>query len=132
MGENELVWSEVQLADALLDFKQLLGGSAQSSVAYAVCYLQAEARQTGLLLKVSSGDLARIYLNGNEIYRQTWPRVPPKPDSVEGVQLDTGINVLVFKVLVELGFWEGSVWLTDATGQPLKGVRVTLNPESKD
>ena len=102
-------------------------------MAYAVCYLQAEARQTGLLLEVSSGDLARIYLNGNEIYRQTWPRGPPRrPDLVEGVQLNTGINVLVFKVLVELGFWEGSVWLTDNTDQPPKGLRVTLDPESED
>jgi hypothetical protein len=28
--------------------------------------------------------------------------------------------------------WEGSVRLTDAAGQPLKGIRVTLDPEAKD
>ncbi len=134
VGENELIWSEVQLRDSLLDFTQLLGGPGNSSVAYAVCYLQAEAHQAGLLLEVSRMDVAMIYLNGNETYRHTWPHgLPRRPDSVEGVELNAGINVLVFKVLVEIGpSWEGSVWLSDATGQPPKGLRVTLDPESKD
>jgi WD40 repeat protein len=130
VGEKELVWSEVQLTDALIDFTQLLGGPGHSSLAYAVCYLQAERRETGLLLKVRSDDLARMYLNGDEIYRHTATRGQvPDPDVVKGVELNAGINVVVFKVLVEIGpTWEGSVWLTDAAGQPVKGIEVTLTP----
>jgi hypothetical protein len=130
VGEKELIWSEVQLTDGLIDFTQLLGGPGQSSVAYAACYLQAERRQTGLLLKVRSDDLARIYLNGDEVYRHTATRGQvPDPDVVKGVELNAGINVVVFKVLVEIGpTWEGAVWLTDAAGQPVKGMQVTLTP----
>jgi hypothetical protein len=133
VGEKELVWTEVQLADSLLDFTQLLGAPGNSSVAYAVCYLQAEAHQAGLLLKVGGMNLAMIYLNGNEIYRHAGARGrAPDPDVVAGVELNAGLNVVVFKVLVEIGpAWDGSVWLTDATGQLPKGIRVTLHPDGK-
>jgi len=129
-----LVWTEVQLTGALVDFTQLLGAPGNSSVAYAVCYLQAEASQTGLLLKVGGMNLAMIYLNGNEIYRHAGARGrAPDPDVVAGVELNAGLNVVVFKVLVEIGpAWDGSVWLTDATGQPPKGLRVMLDPAGKD
>jgi hypothetical protein len=37
--------------------------------------------------------------------------------------------VLVLKVVNETGSWQGSVRFTDAAGQPLKGIQVTLDPE---
>ncbi len=52
----------------------------------------------------------------------------PDQDVVEGVELKTGLNVLVFKVVNETEGWKGSVRLTDAYGQEVKGVRVTLTP----
>ncbi|HOK77848.1 MAG TPA: hypothetical protein PLW35_09020, partial [Verrucomicrobiota bacterium] len=131
VGGDKLVWTEVQLSDALLDFHRLLGAPHNTNVAYAVCYLHAQAPQTGLLLKVACMSVARIYLNGNEIHRHAPNRGPvPEPDVVTGVTLDAGLNVLVLKVAVELGpSWEGAVWLTDADGQPVPGLRVTLDPE---
>jgi hypothetical protein len=36
--------------------------------------------------------------------------------------------VVVFKVVNETGRWQGSVRFTDAAGQPVKGLRVTLTP----
>jgi hypothetical protein len=39
--------------------------------------------------------------------------------------------VLVFKVVSEENLWKGSIRLTDAKGQPLKGIRVTLDPEAQ-
>ncbi len=133
VGENELVWTEVQVADSLLDFRRLLGAPGRSSVAYAVCYLRAEARQTGLLLKVTGIDLVRMYLNGKEIYRLAAIRHRVQdPDVVAGVELNAGLNVVVFKVLVEIGWtWEGSAWFTAADGQPVPGLRVTLDPDAK-
>jgi hypothetical protein len=39
---------------------------------------------------------------------------------------------MVFKVVNEILAWQGSVRFTDAAGQPLKGIRVTLNPDGND
>ncbi len=49
-----------------------------------------------------------------------------------GVELKAGINVLAFKVVNGSGNWLGSVRLTDSDGSPLKGIKVTLDPEAKE
>ena len=41
---------------------------------------------------------------------------------------NAGLNVLVFKVVNEASDWKGSIRLTDAAGQPVKGIKVTLTP----
>ena len=38
------------------------------------------------------------------------------------------LNVLVFKMANEIGSWEGSIRFTDAEGNPVKGISVTLDP----
>jgi len=38
----------------------------------------------------------------------------------------------VFKVVNEVGNWAGSIRFTDAQGDPVKGIKVTLDPEAKD
>ena len=53
-------------------------------------------------------------------------------DKVPGIVLNAGLNVLVFKVVNETRDWKGSIRFTDAAGQPLKGIKVTLDPEGKD
>ncbi len=47
---------------------------------------------------------------------------------VADVKLESGINVLVFKVVNETVDWQGSVRFTDAVGQPVKGIQVRLEP----
>ena len=132
-GPSELVWRAVRLEDYEVNFGALAGATTSWAVAYAVSYIQSETNQTGVLLKVGSKDQAKIYLNGKEIYRCTIGRFyQPDQDVVAGVELKAGINVLVFKVVNEIYSWTGSVRLTDAAGQPLKGIRVTLDPEAKD
>jgi eukaryotic-like serine/threonine-protein kinase len=129
VGQGERVWRAVQLKDYLIDFNQLLEEQTPWSVAYAVCYIQSEADQTGLLIKVGSDDQAKIYLNQKEIYRHETARAcVPDEDAVEGVELEAGPNVLVFKVVNEAFDWRGSVRVTDAAGQPVKGIRVMLTP----
>ena len=72
-------------------------------------------------------------MNGKEIYRNEIARAyVPDQDEVAGVELRAGLNVLAFKVVNEVLAWQGSVRFTDATGQPLKGIRVMLDPEAKD
>jgi hypothetical protein len=52
------------------------------------------------------------------------------------VELKSGLNVLVFKLtrlhewLQDGMSWRASVHFTDAAGQPVKGLRVTLTPPS--
>jgi WD40 repeat protein len=129
VGKAERVWNPVKLPDYLIDFNRLLGEDTQWSLAYAVSYLQSEAEHSGLLVKVGSDDEAKVWLNGKEIYRhetvRTWVA---DQDTVTGVELRAGLNVLVFKVVNETGPWQGSVRFTDAAGQPLKGIQVTLTP----
>jgi hypothetical protein len=123
------VWRAVTLQDYRLDFGDLLGGPTEWSVAYAVCYIHSEAAQTGLVMKIGSDDQAKIYLNEKLFYRYTGRRQwTADEDSVEGVDLRDGLNVLVFKVVNEGGGWQGSIWLADAADQPVKGIGVTLDP----
>ncbi len=132
-GAGERVWNARRQEDYLLDLNQLLGKQAEWSVAYAVCYIQSDAAQAGVVMKVGSDDEARIYLNGKEIYRNETQRAcVPDQDEVAGIELRAGLNVLVFKVVNEILAWQGSVRFTDAAGQPLKGIRVTLDPDGKD
>jgi len=128
LGQGEAVWRAVQLKDFVIDFNQILGEITEWSVAYAVCYLQSETAQTGLQMVVGSDDEAKIYLNGKEIYWNAQARVfMPDEDVVRGVELKAGLNVLVLKVVNEMGKWYGSVRFSDSADQPVKGMRVTLD-----
>jgi hypothetical protein len=135
-----LAWTPVRLGEDSyqLDFESLVrkaqpGSDTDKQIAYAVAYIVSESPQAGLMLLAGSDDTARIYLNEREIYRQLVPRgFTQDSDEVSGVALKAGVNVLVFKVgNLSLG-WAGSVRLLDAAGQPIKGIRVTLDPEGKE
>jgi len=126
-GGQELAWREAR--GYVIDFNQLLNKPTEWSVAYAIAYLQSDAARTGLQMHVGSDDEAKIYLNGREIYRNPTAReCIPDQDVVERVELKAGLNMLVFKVVNEALDWKGSVRFTDALGQPVKGIRVTLTP----
>jgi WD40 repeat protein len=133
VGAKEEAWKPVRLPHYLLDFNLLLGKKTDWSVAYAVCYIHSQTAQAGLLMNVGSDDQAKVYLNGRELYQRREARAwVPDEDEVTGVDLRVGLNVLVFKVVNETERWQGSVRLTDAAGLPLKGIRLTLDPEAKD
>ena len=133
VGDRELTWREVQLADYLIDFYQLLGEATEFSVAYAVCYVQSETAHSGLLMKVGSDDEAKVFIDGREVYRHAAGRTYlADQDVVRGVELKQGLNVVVFKVVNGPGLWQASIRFTDAADQPVKGIRVTLDPEAED
>jgi hypothetical protein len=86
-----------------------------------------------IVMKVGSDDAAKICLNGKEVYRNEIVRAcVPDQDEVQGIELRAGLNVLMFKVLNAAAAWKGCIRFTDAAGQPLKGIRVTLDPQAKD
>jgi hypothetical protein len=128
-GRNELVWREIASEDYLLDFNQIAGREAPFSVAYAVCYVESPSPQTNLVLQIGSDDQSKVFLNEREVYRTTnaygWEA---DRDTVSGIDLKAGLNVLVFKVVNQGGGWAGSIRITDATGQPVNGLRLTLPP----
>jgi hypothetical protein len=129
-GQDEVVWRESRLDDYALDFKALAGSTnTDYAVAYAVCYIQSETDQPGLLMTLGSDDQAKVYLNAKEIYRCDQVRsFAPDQDEVTEVELKAGINTLVFKVVNERLGWAGSIRLSYAAGEPVKGIRVTLTP----
>jgi predicted NACHT family NTPase len=135
-GGGELKWRQVASADYddyVIDFNAILGREITQSVAYAVCYLQSEAEQRGLQMLVGSDDEAKVYLNGKQVYKAPAPHgIVAVQETVRHIALNAGLNVLVFKVVNETEAWKGSIRFTDTAGQPLKGVRVTLDPDGKN
>jgi len=132
VGGGELKWREVALEDEEIDFNAVLGKVTEHGVAYAVCYLQSEVEQRGLQMLVGSDDEAKVYLNGKQVHRSALVRHwNPDADTVPDLTLNAGLNVLVFKVVNETRDWKGSIRFTDAQGNPLKGIKVTLDPEEK-
>jgi hypothetical protein len=127
-GDRELVWQEYRSPRALVDFNAMLGRVAQRSVAYAVCYIESDEAHDGLWLQFFSDNQAKVYLNRQEIYQV---RVPPHQgvlDTISPVRLERGVNVLLFKVGNEEGYWECSARLVDNEGRPAQGLRVKLTP----
>jgi WD40 repeat protein/serine/threonine protein kinase len=129
---KEFKWKEVDLKDDVLDFDAILGQVTPRSVAYAVFYIQSEEEQRGLQMLVGSQDEAKVYLNGREVYKAALPHgTVAVQETVQGIVLSAGLNALVFKVVNETQFWKGSIEFKDAQGNQVRGIRVTLDPETK-
>ena len=130
IGGRDLVWREYPLRDYAVDFNGLLGEETPRSVAYAVCYVQVATPRKGLVLKVGSDDQARVYLNGLKIYENLRPRgLWPDEDTISDVELQAGLNVVVFKVVNGESGWGGSLRFADKEDQPVPGIKITLEPD---
>jgi WD40 repeat protein/serine/threonine protein kinase len=128
---REYKWRPAVLENFLIAFNDILGQVTEHSVAYAICYLRSENMQQGVQMLVGSDDESKVYLNGTEIYKSLDTRIcVPEQDKILGITLKAGLNVLVFKVVNEEGGWGGTIRLVDAQGNPLQGVKVTLDPET--
>ncbi|MEO8427229.1 MAG: hypothetical protein ABI651_08975 [Verrucomicrobiota bacterium] len=46
------------------------------------------------------------------------------------ISLNAGLNVLMFKVVNESAEWQGSIRLSDVQGNPVGGIRVTVDPDA--
>jgi WD40 repeat protein/serine/threonine protein kinase len=130
VGEAEPIWRPVTLNGFQLDIAELVGATPHHTVAYALCYIVSETRQTNLCLKVGSDDACLVCLNGKQVFRwEEGSAHSPDQDPVSGVELNAGVNVLFFKlVFQQQNVFRGSIRLTDSAGQPVKGIQVTLAP----
>jgi len=133
IGGVELKWRQVALTNEVIDFNALLGHETTQSVAYVVSYLRSAAEQRGVRMLVGSDDEAKVYLNGIQVYEAPTPHgIVEVQDTVPDISLNAGLNVLVFKVVNQTGDWKGSIRFTDAQGNAVKGIQVTLDPEAKE
>ncbi len=125
-----LVWKEHHTAAPYIDFAALCGSPAEYKLGYAVVYVHADVDRTDLALRVGSDDQAILYLNGEEIYRNTKARrCTLDEDEVHPVRLRKGTNVLVFKVVNQAGLGpEGSLHLGTKDGAVPKGIEYRLTP----
>ena len=133
LGSGEWRWQETAQEDYVMDFNEILGELTQQSVAYAVCYVRSEVEQRGLRMLVGSDDESKVYLNGKLIHtRAVGQGFVADRDTVPDISLEAGLNVLVFKVVNEFVDWKGSIRFTDAQGNPVKGIQVTLDPDTME
>jgi hypothetical protein len=125
---GEVVWREQRSTGAVVDFNAMLGRATERSVAYAICYIESDRARDDLWLQVGSDDLAKVYLNGQEIYQCPVPRPLEMLDSVGPVSLRQGTNVLVLKVVNETANWEACARMVDREDHPAEGIRVKTTP----
>ena len=123
---KDLTWKECPAKDQILDFNGLLGKRTENSVGYAVAYITADADVANLTLKLGSDDQVKVYLNGKPIHSNDEGRPFEKDeDSVLGLSLRRGLNVLVVKLINEEEDWAVSARFVDKDGKPVAGLKAT-------
>ena len=130
VAKTDLAWTEYRTRDFYIDFNEFLGKQTEHCVGYAVCYIHAERDMTDVVFKIGSDDQAKVYLNGHKIIDSVLVRGMDKDQNFANVILKRGDNVLVFKVINELGFWAGCARFTDREGKPMRNLKVSLTGES--
>jgi hypothetical protein len=129
VGDKDLTWQEYRAKDYFFDFNDFLGAQTEDSVGYAVCYVRAPAEMRDVQLRTGSDDQAKIYLNGQEVFRQDQSRALMRDQDIAVVTLNRGVNVLVFKVINEKLDWSGCARFTDRDGNVLRDLQVTTTPQ---
>jgi len=123
---KDLTWKECPAKDQILDFNGLLGKRTENSVGYAVAYITADADVADVTLKLGSDDQVKVYLNGKPIHSNDEGRPFEKDeDSVLGLSLRRGLNVLVVKLINEEEDWAVSARFVDKDGKPVAGLKAT-------
>jgi hypothetical protein len=133
VGDQDLTWKAVVASDfddfLGFDVNDALGKPVENAVAYAVAYVTAREEMKDLQLRVGSDDECAVWLNGSEVIRSTEGRAISKDQNqAEGVTLNSGINVIVFKVVNEIGHWAGCARFIDKDGRPVTGLTLGLTP----
>jgi hypothetical protein len=78
-------------------------------------------------LHTGSDDGIRIWLNGVRVFEKLEPRGYSAGQDITDVDLREGMNALMLEILEIGGNWEGACRLTDRAGNPIPGVRYSLD-----
>ncbi len=127
---RRFTWQPLRPDDYFLDFQKLFPPAdlRKSRFIYACCYVRAERAMNDLHIRTGSDDLAKIYLNGAEIFKNDRGWIGRDLDVVKGVSLREGVNTLIFKIVNSSGVGNGSLRFTTADGGPVDGISVSLEP----
>ena len=68
---GEFTWRAYDSPEPFLEFYRFLEKVCHHSAAYAVCYVMSERERHDLLLQVSICDPSKVYLNGQQVYKQS-------------------------------------------------------------
>ncbi len=128
-GGKDLTWKKHKADAHLVDFNGILGNTTEDSVAYAVCYVVADADVKGVKMKTGSDDQLKVYLNGKKVFEFTDARAADKDQDTTEVTLQKGVNVLVCKVVNEKMDWSLCVRFLDKDDNPVKNLKVQLTPK---
>jgi hypothetical protein len=126
---KEYTWQAHHAEEPVLNFNRLAGKGCDHCLAYAVSYVISEAERNDLLLQVGTDDHAKVYLNGQEVYKYVGLRHVVTLDPIGPVRLRKGTNVLVLKVVNHTLDWECCARFVDQEGNPAQGLRISLTPE---
>ena len=93
VGDQEVFWKEYHAAEPVLDFTPVVGKVRKPCLVYAVSYVISEMERNGIQLQVGSNDLAKVYLNGQEVHKVILPGSLAALDPVGPVRLCKGLGV---------------------------------------
>jgi hypothetical protein len=130
VGGREYAWKSHAAPEYFIDFRSLLGGErAEDASAYAACYLLSDEDMKGVRFRMGSNDQAKVYLNGKEILEFADTRTLQKDQNIsEEAKIRKGENFILFKVVNEKQSWQGCLRLTDRSGAPVRGLRISRSP----
>ena len=129
-GDKELVWKEIKAKEYFFDVNEILGEQMENVAAYAVAYIVSPEEMKDVQIHMGSNDQGKVYLNGKEVLKFSETRaLDGDPDSVTGLTLNKGVNLIVFKVINENNNWQGCLRFKDKGGAPIKTVKVRTSPE---
>jgi hypothetical protein len=127
----DLIWQAHHWEEPVLESDRLPRKQSGDSVTYLVSYVISVTERNDLLLQVGCNLLAKMYLNGQEIYTRTRVGGMAVLNPVGPVTLRRGTNVLVLKVVTPGKYksWIGCARFVDREGNPVQDPQMRLTPE---
>jgi YHS domain-containing protein len=126
---KELTWKKVRANDYFFDVNAIVGTPTPLGAAYAVAYIESPDEKKDMQLLMGSNDEGKVWLNGKEVMKANSGRALAKDsDKAQGLTLNSGTNVLVFKVINESNNWQGCVRLVDKDTKRVSGLKVKTAP----
>lgn len=124
---GDLVWTLFPTTGDLVDLASPAAVPYRNNaVAYAFVRVKSTSAQR-VWLSIGSDDGARLWVNGREVLCRTMARGHIFGDDRVAVDLQAGVNRILFKIENYFGGWSFSCGMTDARGQHPAGL--TFDPE---
>ena len=124
-------WLDRAMESHVFDFGSIFDPRLGNAVAYAVCYVNSGGAQDDVRIVMGNRGLGKIYLNGREVYKRTRRAAASSAkakDTICGLRLEPGENMLVCKYVYTGGVWPGSVHFIDKSGNAITGLRIDTSP----